>query len=90
MIHSGDGEINIIFLDEPFAGLFPEMIKIVTGVMRELRDQGKAVILVEHNMDLIRELSDHIYVLDSGELLAEGKPSEVLSRRDVVEAYLGE
>ena len=52
--------------------------------------QGKAVILVEHNMDLIRELSDHIYVLDSGELLAEGKPAEVLARKDVVEAYLGE
>ncbi len=90
MIHSGVGDINIIFLDEPFAGLFPEMIKIVTAVMKELRAEGKAVILVEHNMDLIRELSDHIYVLDSGELLAEGAPAEVLSRRDVVEAYLGE
>ena len=90
MIHCGVGDVNIIFLDEPFAGLFPEMIKIVTTVMKELRDQGKAVILIEHNMDLIRELSDHIYVLDSGELLAEGKPAEVLARRDVVEAYLGE
>jgi ABC-type branched-subunit amino acid transport system ATPase component len=90
MIHCGVGDINIIFLDEPFAGLFPEMIKIVTGVIKELRDQGKAVILVEHNMDLIRELSDHIYVLDSGELLAEGKPAEVLARKDVIEAYLGE
>jgi ABC-type branched-subunit amino acid transport system ATPase component len=90
MIHCGVGDINVIFLDEPFAGLFPEMIKIVIGVIKELRDQGKAVILVEHNMDLIRELSDHIYVLDSGELLAEGKPTEVLARKDVVEAYLGE
>jgi len=90
MIHSGVGDINVIFFDEPFAGLFPEMIKTVTGIMKELRDQGKAVILVEHNMDLIRELSDHIYVLDSGELLAEGKPDEVLARKDVVEAYLGE
>lgn len=90
MIHCGVGDIDIIFLDEPFAGLFPEMIKIVADVMKELRDQGKAVILIEHNMDLIRELSDHIYVLDSGELLAEGKPAEVLARKDVVEAYLGE
>lgn len=90
MIHCGVGDINVIFFDEPFAGLFPEMIKIVTSVMAELRNQGKAVILVEHNMDLIRELSDHIYVLDSGELLAEGKPEEVLARRDVMEAYLGE
>jgi len=90
MIHCGVGDINVIFLDEPFAGLFPEMIKIVTAVMKELRDQGKAVILIEHNIDLIRELSDHIYVLDSGELLAEGKPGEVLARKDVAEAYLGE
>lgn len=90
MIHCGVGDINIIFLDEPFAGLFPEMIKIVTAVMKELRDRGKAVILIEHNMELIRELSDHIYVLDAGQLLAEGKPDEVLSRKDVIEAYLGE
>jgi ABC-type branched-subunit amino acid transport system ATPase component len=90
MVHGGVGDINVIFLDEPFAGLFPEMIKTVTAVMKELRDQGKAVILIEHNIDLIRELSDHVYVLDSGKLLAEGKPDEVLARRDVVEAYLGE
>jgi len=90
IIHSGVGEINVIFFDEPFAGLFPEMVKTVVTVMKELRDQGKAVILVEHNMDLIRELSDHIYVLDSGELLAEGNPAEVLARKDVIEAYLGE
>ena len=90
MIHSGAGDIDIIFLDEPFAGLFPEMVKIVTTVMKELREQGKAVVLIEHNMDLIRELSDHIFVLDSGELLAEGKPAEVLARKDVIEAYLGE
>lgn len=90
MVHSGVGDIEIIFFDEPFAGLFPEMIKVVVSVLKELRTQGKAVILVEHNMDLIRELSDHLYVLDSGELLAEGKPNEVLERKDVVEAYLGE
>lgn len=90
-MQNGDGaESNIFFFDEPFAGLFPEMIKIVTSVIKELRDKGKTVILVEHNMDLIRELSDHIFVLDAGKLLAEGKPAEVLVRKDVVEAYLGE
>ncbi len=90
MIHGGVGDINIIFLDEPFAGMFPEMIKIVISVIKELREQGKAVILVEHNMDIIRELSDYLYVLDSGEMLAEGNPNEVLERKDVIEAYLGE
>lgn len=90
MVESGTGNIEVIFFDEPFAGLFPEMVKVVVSVLKELRIHGKAVILVEHNMDLIRELSDHLYVLDSGELLAEGKPEEVLARKDVIEAYLGE
>lgn len=90
MIQGGVGNISIVFLDEPFAGMFPEMIKIVILVIKELREQGKAVILVEHNMDIIRELSDHLYVLDSGEVLAAGNPDEVLARKDVIEAYLGE
>ncbi len=90
MTHGGVGDLNIIFLDEPFAGMFPEMIKIVASVMKELRDKGKAVILIEHNMDLIRELSDYLYVLDSGEILAEGKPDEILQRKNVIESYLGE
>ena len=90
MTHSPTGEAEIFFFDEPFAGLFPEMVKIVTSVIKELRDKGKTIILVEHNMDLIRELSDHIFVLDAGKLLAEGKPEEVLARKDVIEAYLGE
>ncbi len=90
MIESGSGDIEVIFFDEPFAGLFPEMVKVVVSVLKELRTHGKAIVLVEHNMDLIRELSDHLYVLDSGELLAEGVPTDVLARRDVIEAYLGE
>lgn len=90
MTHSPSGSTEVFFLDEPFAGLFPEMVKVVVSVIKELREQGKTVILIEHNMDLIRELSDYIYVLDAGKLLAEGKPDEVLARRDVIEAYLGE
>lgn len=84
------GKARVVFFDEPFAGLFPEMVKVVVSVMKELCEQGSAIVLVEHNMDLIRELSDTVIVMDSGELLAEGKANEVLARRDVVEAYLGE
>lgn len=84
------GKAKIIFFDEPFAGLFPEMIKVVVSVMKELKEKGCTIVLVEHNMDLIRELSDIVIVLDSGELLAQGEASEVLSKKDVIEAYLGE
>ncbi|OGI83397.1 hypothetical protein A2997_01585 [Candidatus Nomurabacteria bacterium RIFCSPLOWO2_01_FULL_36_10b] len=85
-----DGESHILFFDEPFAGLFPEMVKLVSSILKELRDEGKAVVLVEHNMDLIRELSDHVYVLDAGEHLAEGTAKDVFSNRGVIEAYLGD
>ena len=81
---------NIILFDEPYAGLFKEMIKKVSEIIKELRTEGKTVILVEHNMEIIRDLCDTVIVLDAGELLAHGKPELVLKQRDVVEAYLGE
>jgi ABC-type branched-subunit amino acid transport system ATPase component len=90
MEHSGTGDLEIFLFDEPFAGLFPEMIKIVKEVLLDLKNRGKSVVLIEHNIDLIRSLSDQIFVLDSGQLLAQGVPEEVLSRKDVIEAYLGE
>ena len=81
---------EIYLLDEPFAGLFPEMVKIIVGIVKELRAAEKTVLLIEHNMDLIRELSDHVIVMDGGKLLAQGEPGTVLAERKVVEAYLGE
>lgn len=81
---------DVILFDEPYAGLFPEMVKKVSEIIKYLREQDKAVLLVEHNMDLIRELCDHLVVMDAGEVLAEGDPKIVLKKRDVVEAYLGE
>ena len=81
---------DIILFDEPYAGLFKEMIKKVSEIIKELRLAGKTVILVEHNMEIIRDLCDTVIVLDAGELLAHGKPEVVLKQKDVVEAYLGE
>ncbi len=80
---------HIYLFDEPFAGLSPQMVHIVAGALQKLREGGNTIILIEHNMELIRELSDHIIVMDSGKILAEGTPEEVLKRRDVIEAYLG-
>ena len=83
-------DCDVILFDEPYAGLFPEMIKKVSEILKHLREQGKAILLVEHNMDLIRDLCDHLVVMDAGEVLVEGSPDDVLKRKDVVEAYLGE
>jgi ABC-type branched-subunit amino acid transport system ATPase component len=90
MTYGSVGGAQIFIFDEPFAGLFSEMTKVVVGVMEELRAKGKTLILIEHNMDLIRKLSDKVFVLDAGKLLAEGEPEKVLSQREVIEAYLGE
>jgi ABC-type branched-subunit amino acid transport system ATPase component len=83
-------DAKIILFDEPFAGLFKEMSKQVVEILLELKQAGKTIVLIEHNMELIRQLSDHLIVMDAGKLLAQGKPAEVLKRRDVIEAYLGE
>ncbi len=80
---------DILLLDEPFAGLFPEMRKIVSGIIKKLKQEGKTIVLIEHNIDLIRELCDYVIVMDSGKLLAEGEPNKVLENEKVVKAYLG-
>ena len=76
-------------LDEPFAGLFPEIIKTVSEIIQELKREGKTVILIEHNMELIRHLCDNVIVMDSGRLLAQGQPEEVLRKKEVVGSVFG-
>lgn len=83
-------DAKIIFFDEPFAGLFKEMVKKVVEILEEMRVQGKTLVLIEHNMELIRKLCDYLYVMDEGKLLAHGDPDKVLGEKKVIEAYLGE
>ena len=82
-------DVSIYLFDEPFAGLFPRMLERVKAILKEMRAQKRTVIFVSHNMDIVRELSDHIFVLDSGSLLAVGEVDEVLGRSTVIDAYLG-
>ena len=81
---------NIILFDEPFAGLFPEVVKKIEEIIIDLKTEGKSIVLVEHNMAIIRKLCDHLIVMDAGKLLSEGSPEKVLSEKIVLEAYLGE
>ncbi len=82
-------DVQIYLFDEPFAGLFPRMLEQVKSILKEMREQKRSIVFVSHNMDIVRELSDHLFVLDSGALLAAGEVEEVLSRSAVIDAYLG-
>jgi ABC-type branched-subunit amino acid transport system ATPase component len=84
------GDTKILFLDEPFAGLFPEMIEVIKKILREEKDNGVAIVLIEHDMSIIKELCDYVYVLDSGKNIAEGKAEVVLEDKAVKTAYLGD
>jgi ABC-type branched-subunit amino acid transport system ATPase component len=83
-------DVKVYLFDEPFAGLFPQMLERVKDIMKQMRDQDHTIVFISHNMDIVRELSDHIFVLDSGTLLAEGEVEDVLNRPEVIEAYLGD
>lgn len=80
---------DIYFFDEPFTGLFPEVVEQVLEILQKLKAAGKTLVIIEHNMGLIERLCDYTIVLDYGHLLAEGTPAEVLNNEQVREAYLG-
>ena len=80
---------ELIILDEPAAGLNPEETGSLMKLIRKIREQNITVLLVEHNMRLVMQISDRILVLNHGELIAEGSPEEISSNPEVIEAYLG-
>lgn len=82
-------EVQVYILDEPFAGLFPQMLERVKDLLRDLRASGRTVVFISHNMDIVRELSDYIIVLESGKFLLAGEVEDVLNRPEVIKAYLG-
>jgi len=82
-------EPKLLMLDEPFTGMNPEETRHMMGLIRQVRDSGVTILLVEHDMQAVMGLCEKITVLNFGSLLAEGEPDEIRANPDVVEAYLG-
>lgn len=83
-------EPKLMLLDEVMSGLTPGEIDIFLAFIREIRDQGVSIVVVEHVLHAIMDISDRIYVLNEGHIIAEGTPQEISINGDVIEAYLGE
>lgn len=80
---------DTILLDEPAGGVNPALIDRIGTLVRQLNADGKTFLIVEHNMDLVMSLSDHVVVLDRGRPIAAGPPAQIRSDHRVLEAYLG-
>lgn len=83
-------EPRILMLDEPAAGCNPSETRALALTIRAIADEGIGVVLIEHDMKLVVEISDRVHVLNQGRTLAEGRSEEVMRRPEVVAAYLGD
>jgi len=82
-------DADILLLDEPTAGVNPQMIGLLLQVIRKLAQEGKTVVFIEHNMNVVIEIADWLYFLDGGQVESFGRPKDVLGDPEVRKAYIG-
>jgi len=80
---------KLIMLDEPMAGVNPALTQSLLGHVKDLRAEGRTVIFVEHDMDVVNDISDWVVVMAEGRVLAEGPPASIGANQAVIDAYLG-
>jgi neutral amino acid transport system ATP-binding protein len=80
---------GMIMLDEPMAGVNPALTQSLLGHIKNIREEGTTVLFVEHDMDMVHDISDWVIVMAQGEIIAEGPPDAVMKNPQVIDAYLG-
>ncbi|MDQ1641266.1 MAG: branched-chain amino acid transport system ATP-binding protein [Actinomycetota bacterium] len=81
---------EMVMLDEPMAGVNPALTQSLLGHVKDLREDGMTVLFVEHDMDMVRDISDWVVVMAQGKVIAEGPPDAVMGDQRVIDAYLGQ
>ena len=81
---------EMVMLDEPMAGVNPALTQSLLGHVKDLREDGMTVLFVEHDMDMVRDISDWVIVMAQGKVIAEGPPDSVMGDQRVIDAYLGQ
>ncbi len=82
-------EPELVMLDEPMAGVNPALKQSLLGHVKSLREEGMTVLFVEHDMDMVRDISDWVVVMAQGRIIAEGPPDSIMADQRVIDAYLG-
>jgi len=83
------GDFELLLIDEPVSGVNPDMADVILKKLKELKSFGKTIIVVEHDMPAVEKISDYIYFMDSGKIMASGLAEEILNNQEIMGTYIG-